>query len=76
MLTRELPTWPFRWPFPNHARLRERIPLEAIRFLRKALEVDPKARYRDAGRMQDAFERVRDKIIAFDERRLRRRRRG
>jgi serine/threonine-protein kinase len=58
MLTGRLPEWPFDWPPPGYERLRRRVPAEMIAFLRRALEVDPAQRYRDAGQMLAAFQRI------------------
>lgn len=58
MLTGELPEWPYEWPHPGHARLRRRVPAEWIDWLRRATELDPRKRFRDARQMQSAFRTV------------------
>ena len=58
MLSGQLPEWPFHWPLPGYRRLRRRVPLEFAAFLRKALEVDPRRRYRDADHMLAIFRKV------------------
>jgi len=50
-ITGLLPRWPFRWPLRGHARLRERTSLVFVKFLRKALAVDPEQRFANAGQM-------------------------
>jgi serine/threonine-protein kinase len=52
----KLPEWPFEWPLPGHDRLKARVRPEFTEFLRKAIQLDPKNRYRDAVQMQTAFE--------------------
>lgn len=52
----KLPEWPFEWPLVGHDRLQARVRPEFTEFLRKAIQLDPKQRYRDAVQMQAAFE--------------------
>jgi serine/threonine protein kinase len=54
----KLPEWPFEWPLSGHDRLASRVRPEFTEFLRKAIQLDPKKRYRDATQMQAAFERL------------------
>jgi serine/threonine protein kinase len=54
-ITGVLPRWPFRWPFPGYERLRARTSLAFVRFMRKALEVDPAKRFANAGQMLTAL---------------------
>ena len=54
-LTGILPRWPFRWPFRGHERLGEKANLGLIRFLRKALDVDPHKRFHNAEKMLTAL---------------------
>jgi len=54
-LTGVLPKWPFRWPLPGHKRLREKTNLATVRFLKKALAVDPDQRFADAEKMLAAL---------------------
>ncbi len=63
MLTGELPEWPFHWPLPGADRLRRRAHPDLIAFLKKALDVDPRKRFRDAGRMLTAFQRIKPKAL-------------
>lgn len=62
-----LPEWPYRWPLEGHTRLRRRA-RELSLVLQRALEVDARRRYRDAGAMLRAFDEARRGL----ERRLRR----
>jgi len=55
MLTGQLPEWPFDWPPPGCRRLRQRVHPDMIAVLKKALEVSPRKRYRDATVMLKAF---------------------
>ncbi len=57
MLSGKLPEWPFDWPMAGHDKLRSRIRPELIEVLRKAIQLDPGKRYRDAVYMQQDFAR-------------------
>ena len=63
-----LPSWPFEWPMPGHSKLVERLNPELTEVLRRAIQLNPRQRFRDAVQMQRAFERA--------ERKRRRRRRS
>ena len=54
-----LPEWPFAWPMVGHERLSARVRPEFVAMLRKAIQLDPANRYRDATQMLAAFERPR-----------------
>ncbi|MDJ0792608.1 MAG: protein kinase [Woeseiaceae bacterium] len=54
----KLPEWPFEWPFSGHDKLQARVRPEVIEILRKAIQLDPARRYRDAVQMQADFERI------------------
>lgn len=58
MLAGALPEYPFRWPPPGLARLQRKVPTEFTAFVRRALEVEPTRRYRNAGEMLAAFQRI------------------
>jgi len=51
-----LPEWPYEWPLAGHDKLMARVRPELAEMLRKAIQLDPKKRYRDAVQMQAAFE--------------------
>lgn len=69
MLSGEWPAWPYSWPPPGIARLRARVHPDFITFLRKAIEPDPRHRFRDAEQMRNAFLRLRPRVIQHAERR-------
>jgi serine/threonine-protein kinase len=58
-----LPRWPFRWPLRGHDRLRERTSLVFVKFLRKALAVDPARRFANAGQMLSALRDATPKFL-------------
>ena len=55
MLTGHLPEWPFDWPPEGCRRLRQRVHSDLVAVLKKALEVSPRKRFRDASAMLQAF---------------------
>ena len=65
-----LPEWPYKWPPLGYERLRRNAP-DMVEFLRRALEVSARKRFRDGQQMLDSFSKA--KITAL--RRLERRRR-
>ncbi|MEQ8785304.1 MAG: serine/threonine-protein kinase [Pirellulaceae bacterium] len=62
MLTGRLPEWPYEWPPPGVDRLRRRHP-DLLSLVRKAIDVNPRRRYRDAGVMLDAFLRIKPRVL-------------
>lgn len=58
MFSGVLPEWPFSWPMPGSDRLGARVRPEFVSFLRRAIQLDPADRYRDAIQMYDAFKRL------------------
>lgn len=54
----KLPEWPFEWPFAGHERLKSRVRPEIVDMLKRAIQLDPAKRYRDATQMRAAFERA------------------
>ncbi|MCA8974074.1 MAG: serine/threonine protein kinase [Planctomycetes bacterium] len=54
MLSGKLPDWPYKWPLPGLDRVRRSAP-DMVPFLQRALQVEARRRYRDAGHMLDAF---------------------
>lgn len=65
------PEWPYKWPPPGFQSLRGRVHRELIAVLRKAIEPDPRKRYKDADQMLAAFQRVKRKALHHDARRRR-----
>ena len=64
MLTGNLPLWPYEWPPPGHGRLRGRVHPDLVDLVRRAMEVKPAKRPRDAGRMLAAFRTARRRALA------------
>ena len=54
----KLPEWPFDWPMAGHDPLVSRVRPEFVEFLKKAIQLDPARRFRDAMQMQAEFERL------------------
>ncbi len=66
ILTGELPSWPFDWPPSGYAILRRKCHPELIKIFRRALEMRPSKRFRDANEMLQAFRKVKRKAIRFN----------
>jgi len=62
MLTKELPEYPFDWPPPGYARLRGKVHPKMIALIKRALDPDPRKRFRDAEKMNDAWESIRTTV--------------
>ena len=69
MLTGEWPEWPYTWPPAGIRRLRNRIHPDFIAFLQKAIDPDPRRRFRDAEQMRNAFLRLKPRVLTYAERR-------
>jgi len=54
-ITGSLPRWPFSWPLRANKRLRERTGPAMVKFLKKALAVNPADRFEDAEQMKTAL---------------------
>jgi len=63
MFTGHLPEWPYEWPPPGVDKLRRRLHPEMIGLLRRAMEVSPRKRFRDADQMARTFRCVRRKAM-------------
>jgi len=63
MLSGQLPEWPYEWPPPAFDRLRRRSHPDLIAVIRKAVEVYPDKRYRDALGMQAAFQQAKSSAL-------------
>ena len=61
LLSGKLPEWPFKWPMVGNNKLKERVRPELAEVLRKAIQLDPADRYRNAIEMYAAFEQVRSR---------------
>ncbi|MCA9012031.1 MAG: serine/threonine protein kinase [Planctomycetaceae bacterium] len=55
LLSGEWPEWPFEWPAKGYPKLRGRIHPDFIDLMRRAIEVNPRHRYRDAQQMLAVF---------------------
>ena len=60
-----LPEWPYHWPPQGMARLKQNCPPEFIDFLRKAINVDERKRFRDALQMRAVFGRLKPRMLGF-----------
>lgn len=65
MLTGQWPEWPYDWPPPGYARLRRRAHPDLIAFVHRAIEPDPRRRFRDADQMLSAFRRIKRRCLLF-----------
>jgi len=63
MLAGRLPEWPYTWPPPGFDRLRRRVHPDLIAVVRKAMEVEPRKRFKDAEPMRAAVRRVRPRAL-------------
>ena len=63
MLSGRLPEWPFHWPPPGFERVRSRVHPELIEFIRRAIDLDPRKRFADAGAMLSAFRRIKSRAL-------------
>lgn len=65
MLAGDWPEYPYDWPPPNFRRLKTRAHPELIDFLKRAMEPNPRKRFSDAGRMLNAFQRIKNKALRY-----------
>ncbi|MCC9600251.1 serine/threonine protein kinase [Stieleria sp. JC731] len=65
MFSGKWPEYPFTWPLPNAATLRRRVHRDVIDIIRKSLNVAPRDRYADAGKMAEAWEKSRLKAFRY-----------
>ena len=54
----KLPEWPFEWPLVGYDKLQARVRPELVEVLKKAIQLDPSKRYRNAVGMQVDYERI------------------
>lgn len=69
MLSGQWGEWPFEWPLPGHARLRTRVHAEMVEVVRRALELNPRKRFRDAGQMLTSYQKAKKKTLLREARR-------
>ncbi|MFO0977321.1 MAG: serine/threonine-protein kinase [Planctomycetaceae bacterium] len=63
LLSGHWPEWPFAWPPSGYTRLRGRIHPEFIDFMRRAIDLNPRRRYRDAQQMLAIFQKLKQRTI-------------
>ena len=63
LLSGQWPEWPFTWPANGYSKLRGRIHPEFIDFMRRAIEINPRHRYRDAQQMLAVFLKLRQRTL-------------
>jgi serine/threonine-protein kinase len=62
MLTGTLPEWPYDWPPLGYARLR-RVHPTLVELVRRAMSLDPRKRFQDAGQMLSTLRRVKSRAL-------------
>lgn len=65
MFSGSWPEYPFRWPMEGVAALRRKCHPELVRVIRRSIETEPAERFRDAVKMQEAWEATRLKSLRF-----------
>jgi len=73
MLSGEWAEWPFAWPPLGYTRVRGRIPLDFIGWIKRSMDLNPKKRFRDADQMLTEFQKL---LPAIQEHALRRRKKA
>lgn len=58
MFSGKLAEWPFAWPMAGHDRLTARVRPEFVELLKRAIQLDPAHRYKDAMQMYAAFDEL------------------
>ena len=56
LLSGKLPEWPFRWPMIGHDRLQARAGAQLTDIMRRAIQLDPADRFKNAIQMHAAFQ--------------------
>ena len=60
LLSGYLPEWPYDWPPPEIKRVREKLGPKLVDWLRRAIEVRPEKRFKNAATMYREFKRLRN----------------
>jgi serine/threonine-protein kinase len=60
ILSGHLPEWPYTWPPQNIERVRAKLKPKLVEWLRRAIEVRPEKRYKNAVAMYNEFKRLRN----------------
>ncbi len=63
LLSGELPEWPYEWPPPGIKRVREKLRPKLVEWLRRAIEVRPEKRFKNAATMYREFKRLRNAAV-------------
>jgi serine/threonine protein kinase len=63
LLSGQWPEWPFTWPAIGYSKLRGRIHPDFIDFMHRAIEINPRHRYRDAQQMLEIFLRLKVRTL-------------
>lgn len=58
LLTRRIPTWPFKWPYPGVKRYQWKFPGALSSVLLKATEIHVSRRYKSASQFRNALEKA------------------
>ena len=58
LLSGVLPEWPYRWPMEGLDRLKSRVKPEIVAILKRAIQLDPAYRYKNAMQMYAAFKKA------------------
>jgi serine/threonine-protein kinase len=69
MLSGRLPEWPYQWPPPGFEKLRGRIHPDLIKLVRRAMDTNPRRRFKDAVQMLAALHRVKPRALGYSSRR-------
>jgi serine/threonine-protein kinase len=62
MLSGTLPEWPYDWPPPGYHRIRQLHP-DLIQLVRRAMSLNPRKRFKDAGQMLAALRRIKSRVL-------------
>jgi len=60
LLSGHLPEWPYDWPPPEIKRVRQKVNSKLVEWLRRAIQVRPEHRFKNAVTMYREFKRVRN----------------
>lgn len=63
MLSGQLPEWPFDWPPVGHRKLRRKVGDPVVEVLARAISLEPRRRFADAGKMLTAFRRAKRRSL-------------
>ncbi|MBL7043229.1 MAG: serine/threonine protein kinase [Pirellulaceae bacterium] len=63
MLTGQRPEWPYDWPPPGYRLLRRKVDPELIACLRRAIDLNPRKRFRDANQFLGVFRKAKKRTL-------------